>query len=125
MAIAVIALSMWMLLDPDFQEWVYMLEVPQFYAGIYVLLICGIVVMLVCILGCLGALMEQTGKLKIVSSTKGERDPGEHRERVCVCLQIVPFDLTLGVFALQRTGWKTFHRISSCDLSGARVFTTS
>jgi hypothetical protein len=67
MAIAVIALSMWMLLDPDFQEWVYMLEVPQFYAGIYVLLLCGIVVLLVCILGCLGALMEQTGKLKIVS----------------------------------------------------------
>jgi hypothetical protein len=87
MAIAVIALSMWMLLDPDFQEWVYMLEVPQFYAGIYVLLICGIVVMLVCILGCLGALMEQTGKLKIVSSTREqerERDPGR-AEGTCVC----------------------------------------
>ncbi|XP_059481783.1 tetraspanin-2A-like [Neocloeon triangulifer] len=65
LGIAIIALSLWMLLDNDFQEWVSMLEIPQFFAGIYVLLICGIVVMLVCILGCLGALMEQSGKLKL------------------------------------------------------------
>ncbi|CAB3375462.1 Hypothetical predicted protein [Cloeon dipterum] len=62
--IAMVALSMWMLVDQDFQGWIFMLDIPQFYAGIYVLLICGIVVMLVCILGCLGALMEQKGKLK-------------------------------------------------------------
>jgi len=70
MAIAIIALSMWLLLDHDFQEWISMLEVPQFFAGAYILLICGIVVMLVSILGCLGALMEQTGKLKFVSTTR-------------------------------------------------------
>lgn len=66
-AVAILALSVWMLSDSDFQEWIQMLEVPQFYIGIYIILIAGLIIVGVSIFGWLGAYLEQTGKLKIVS----------------------------------------------------------
>lgn len=62
------ALTIWIASEPNFGEWITLLEVHVYFIGIYVLLIAAIVVMLVSFLGCCSALMEHTLGLGVVSS---------------------------------------------------------
>ncbi|XP_076653416.1 tetraspanin 2A [Halictus rubicundus] len=51
-------LSVWLRLDPGFQEWVEFLDIYEFYNGIYILLAASIFIIIITFIGCGVALME-------------------------------------------------------------------
>ncbi|XP_046431664.1 tetraspanin-2A [Neodiprion virginianus] len=51
-------LSLWMRLEPGFEEWVGFLGMWQFYIGIYILIAASVIVMIISFVGCGAALME-------------------------------------------------------------------
>lgn len=51
-------LSLWMRLEPGFEEWVGWLGMYEFYIGIYVLIGASVIVMIISFIGCGAALME-------------------------------------------------------------------
>lgn len=53
--------------EPNFGEWLRLLDAQVYFIGIYVLIIASIIVMVVSFLGCCSALMEHTQGLGIVS----------------------------------------------------------
>lgn len=53
-------MSIWLLVEPGFAEWVYYLDISEFYIGIYILIVSAIFVMLIAFIGCAAALMEHT-----------------------------------------------------------------
>ncbi|XP_026474121.1 tetraspanin-2A [Ctenocephalides felis] len=61
-------LSVWLKAEPGFQEWVDMLKIHDYYAGVYILILASVVVMIVSFVGCCSALMESTGLLMIYAS---------------------------------------------------------
>lgn len=60
-------LSVWMASEPNFGEWLRMLDAQLYFIGIYVLILASIIIMVVSFLGCCSALMEHTQGLGIVS----------------------------------------------------------
>lgn len=61
------ALTIWMASEPNFGEWIRLLDANVYFIGIYVLIIASIIVMIVSFLGCCSALMEHTLGLAVVS----------------------------------------------------------
>lgn len=61
------ALTIWMASEPNFGEWISLLDAQVYFIGIYVLIIASIIVMIVSFLGCCSALMEHTLGLAVVS----------------------------------------------------------
>ncbi|XP_043268591.1 tetraspanin-2A [Venturia canescens] len=57
---AMFGMSIWLLVEPGFAEWVDSLDISEFYIGIYVLVVSSIFVMLIAFIGCAAALMEHT-----------------------------------------------------------------
>lgn len=57
---AVLALCLWLRFEPGIQEWLSLLNASQFYIGVYILIISGIVIMVVAFIGCLSALQENS-----------------------------------------------------------------
>ncbi|EFN88434.1 tetraspanin-2A [Harpegnathos saltator] len=55
---AMFGLSIWMRMEPGFEEWVNFLDMHEFYIGIYVLIFTSVFVMIVAFVGCAAALME-------------------------------------------------------------------
>ncbi|XP_012269913.1 tetraspanin-2A [Athalia rosae] len=55
---AMFGLSLWMRLEPGFEEWVGWLGMSEFYIGIYVLILASVIVMVISFVGCGAALME-------------------------------------------------------------------
>lgn len=51
-------LSLWLRLEPGFQDWVIFLDMYEFYIGIYILIATSIFVMIVAFVGCGAVLME-------------------------------------------------------------------
>jgi hypothetical protein len=55
-----------MKLEPGFGEWVEKLELYEYYAGLYVLIAAGVLIIIVSFLGCVSAFMEDRMMLAIV-----------------------------------------------------------
>ena len=60
-------LSIWLRVEPGFQEWVDYLDMDEYYIGIYILIIASAAVMMIAFIGCGAALMEYTVALLVVS----------------------------------------------------------
>lgn len=67
---ALFALTIWMASEPNFGEWITMMDAQVYYIGIYILIIASIVVMIVSFLGCCSALMEHTQGLGLYIGTQ-------------------------------------------------------
>ncbi|KAG7191103.1 hypothetical protein KM043_007137 [Ampulex compressa] len=55
---AMFGLSIWLRMEPGFQEWVEFLDMYEFYIGIYILIATSVFVMIIAFVGCGAALME-------------------------------------------------------------------
>ncbi|KAF5297985.1 hypothetical protein FQA39_LY11860 [Lamprigera yunnana] len=55
---AIFALSLWLRFEPGLEEWVVRLELENFYIGLYILIVAGIIIMLVSFVGCVSSLQE-------------------------------------------------------------------
>ncbi|XP_032680631.1 tetraspanin-2A [Odontomachus brunneus] len=55
---AMFGLSIWMRMEPNFEEWVDFLNMHEFYIGIYVLIFTSVFIMIIAFVGCAAALME-------------------------------------------------------------------
>lgn len=55
---ALFGLSVWLRMEPGFQEWVDFLNMYEFYTGIYILIAVSVFVIVVAFVGCGAALME-------------------------------------------------------------------
>lgn len=53
--------------EPGFDEWIAILEVYEYYIGVYILIGAGALVMIFSFLGCCSALMEHSSALYLVS----------------------------------------------------------
>lgn len=62
---ALFGLTVWILAEPGFSEWVTILNIQVYYIGIYVLIGASIVMMVISFLGCVSALMENTFALMV------------------------------------------------------------
>jgi hypothetical protein len=62
------AFTLWIVAEPGFSEFIDMLDINAYYIGVYVLILCGLVVMIISFLGCCGALMEHVSALGLVSA---------------------------------------------------------
>lgn len=61
-------LSIWLRVEPGFQEWVDFLQIGEFYIGIDVLIFASVLVTVVSFFGCASALLENRLALLIVSN---------------------------------------------------------
>lgn len=67
---ALFGLSVWVRAEPGFSEWVNILKIQEYYIGIYVLIVTGIIVMVTSFLGCLSALVENPSSLGFFIGTQ-------------------------------------------------------
>lgn len=58
---------MWIRAEPGFEEWVRMLDIWIYYAGIYILIFGGAIIMITSFLGCCVSLVEHKLGLLVVS----------------------------------------------------------
>ncbi|KAF4522093.1 hypothetical protein B566_EDAN004078 [Ephemera danica] len=63
--ISVLAISIWLLLDSDIHQWIKLLEISQFYIGVYILLIGSLVVIGVTVVGGISLSTENKPQLNI------------------------------------------------------------
>jgi hypothetical protein len=61
------AFSIWVRFEPDFGQWVSILDIYSYYIGVYILIVVSVVVLITSFLGCCSALMEHGLALLIVS----------------------------------------------------------
>lgn len=59
-------LSIWIRMEPGFEEWVEFLDMYEFYIGVYVLIFTSVFIMIIAFVGCAAALMENILALYIV-----------------------------------------------------------
>uniref|UniRef100_A0A182MYF9 Tetraspanin n=1 Tax=Anopheles dirus TaxID=7168 RepID=A0A182MYF9_9DIPT len=52
--------------EPGFDEWIAILDVYQYYIGVYILIAAGALVMIFSFLGCCSALMEHSSALYLL-----------------------------------------------------------
>jgi len=64
---AIFGLALWMALEPGFADWVEKLQLHQYYTGVYILIVVGIILIFVSFVGCVSAFMENRMMLTIVS----------------------------------------------------------
>jgi len=67
---AIFGLSLWIRIEPGFNEWIRVLEIQQYYIGIYILIVASVLVMIVSFIGCGAALMENTLALTVFIATQ-------------------------------------------------------
>ena len=60
-------LSLWLRVEPGFQEWVDFLHIGEFYIGIDILIVAAVLVIIISFFGCASALMENQLALLVVS----------------------------------------------------------
>ncbi|CAG0920388.1 unnamed protein product, partial [Notodromas monacha] len=58
MGAAMFSLAVWIRFQDDFREWVEEMKMEHYWDGIWVLFVCGLLVMGVSFFGCCGALTE-------------------------------------------------------------------
>lgn len=58
LSVSLLALAIWIASQPNYAEWLTLLDANEYYYGIYVLIVATIITFAVSILGCAGALME-------------------------------------------------------------------
>jgi len=56
-----------MALEPGFADWVEKLQLYDYYIGVYILIVVGILLIFVSFVGCVSAFMENSMMLTIVS----------------------------------------------------------
>jgi hypothetical protein len=61
------AFSIWIRVEPGFEEWIQILDIYSYYIGVYILIAVSVIVLLTSFLGCCSALMEHGVALLIVS----------------------------------------------------------
>lgn len=61
------AFSIWIRVEPGFEEWVQILDIYSYYIGVYILILVSVLVLITSFLGCCSALMEHGVALMIVS----------------------------------------------------------
>lgn len=61
------AFSIWIRVEPGFEEWIQILDIYSYYIGVYILIGVSVIVLLTSFLGCCSALMEHGVALLIVS----------------------------------------------------------
>jgi hypothetical protein len=64
------AFSIWIRVEPGFNEWVEVLDIYSYYIGVYMLIGVSVLVLITSFLGCCSALMEHGLALLIVSYTE-------------------------------------------------------
>lgn len=64
---ATFGLAIWIRAEPGFNEWIMILEIQEYYIGIYILMVSSVLIMIVAFMGCGAALMENTVGLTMVS----------------------------------------------------------
>jgi len=62
---AIFGLAMWMALEPGFADWVDKLELHDYYTGVYILIVVGIILIFLSFVGCVSAFMENRMMLVI------------------------------------------------------------
>jgi len=62
---AIFGLALWMALEPGFADWVEKLQLHQYYTGVYILIVVGIILIFVSFVGCVSAFMENRMMLTI------------------------------------------------------------
>lgn len=62
------AFSIWIRVEPGFEEWVRILDIYSYYIGVYMLIGVSVLVLITSFIGCCSALMEHGVALMIVSS---------------------------------------------------------
>ncbi|XP_014479865.1 PREDICTED: CD9 antigen [Dinoponera quadriceps] len=62
---AMFGLSIWVRMEPGFEEWVTFLDMYEFYIGVYVLIFISVFIMIIAFVGCAAALMESILSLYI------------------------------------------------------------
>lgn len=69
LGLALFGLSIWIVAEPNYAEWLTLLDANVYYIGLYVLILASIIVMIVSFLGCGVALMEhQLGLLVFIGT---------------------------------------------------------
>lgn len=68
---AILILCLWLRFEPGLEEWIEKLELYDFYTGLYILIIAGLVMMVVSFIGCISALQENTVALLTYVGTQG------------------------------------------------------
>ncbi|KAG8225990.1 hypothetical protein J437_LFUL003049 [Ladona fulva] len=63
----VFGICIWLRTEPNFSEWMEMLDVEEYYIGVYVMMAASLIVMGVSFLGCCSALMENHTMIYAVS----------------------------------------------------------
>lgn len=61
------AFSIWIRVEPGFEEWVAILDIYSYYIGVYILILAAVLVMIFSFIGCCSALMEHGTALMLVS----------------------------------------------------------
>lgn len=74
------AFSLWIRVEPGFEEWIKILDIYSYYIGVYILIAVSVIVLLTSFLGCCSALMEHRVALLIVSG----RGKNEGKRRLFV-----------------------------------------
>lgn len=64
------AFSLWIRVEPGFEEWIKILDIYSYYIGVYILIAVSVVVLLTSFLGCCSALMEHGVALLIFMVTQ-------------------------------------------------------
>lgn len=62
------AFTIWIRVEPGFQEWIDILNIHAYYIGVYILIALSVFVLIVSFLGCCAALVEHGLGLLIVSA---------------------------------------------------------
>jgi len=84
--VALFGVAIWVRSEEGLEDWIITLDLYEFYAGIYILIFGGAVIMITALLGCFSALTERTGALQVVSMVPDQvptittyRDPLKNR----------------------------------------------
>jgi hypothetical protein len=64
------AFSLWIRVEPGFEEWIRILDIYSYYIGVYILIAVSVIVLLTSFLGCCSALMEHGVALLIFMITQ-------------------------------------------------------
>jgi len=68
--IGLFAFSIWIRVEPGFEQWIQILDIYSYYIGVYILLAVSVLVLLTSFLGCCSALMEHGLALLIFTVTQ-------------------------------------------------------
>jgi len=69
-ALGLFAFTIWIRVEPGFEEWVTILDIHSYYIGVYILLGVSVLVLITSFLGCCSALMEHGVALLIFTVTQ-------------------------------------------------------